>query len=58
MSKKPHKIEEPKAAYRAPKPAKGAATAAGPRQVDDATFKRITEKIFTERKDLLRKLAQ
>ena len=58
VSKKPHKIEEPKAAYPAKKPAKAAATVAGPRQVDDATFKRIADKIFTERKDLLRKLAQ
>lgn len=58
MSKKPHKIEEPKAAYPAKKPAKAAPAAASPRQVDDAAFKRITDKIFTERKDLLRKLAQ
>lgn len=58
VSKKPHKIEEPKAAYPAKKPVKAASAPAGPRQVDDAAFKRITDKIFTERKDLLRKLAQ
>lgn len=58
VSKKPHKIEEPKAAYPAKKPVKAAPAAAGLRQVDDETFKRITDKLFTERKDLLRKLAQ
>ena len=58
MSKKPHKIEEPKATYPAKKPAKAVAVSARSRATDDATFTRITEKIFTERKDLLRKLAQ
>lgn len=58
VNKKPHKIEEPKAAYPAKKPAKAVAADKAPRQSDDATFKQITEKIFTERQDLLRKLAQ
>ena len=60
VKKKPAKLEEPKAAYAAKKPAK-AAPAPGqgsPSRADDATFRKITDKIFTERKELLHKLAQ
>jgi hypothetical protein len=57
VKKKPAKIEEPKAAYAAKKPAKAAAL---PKKTDlgEAEFKRITSKLFTERKELLHKLAQ
>jgi hypothetical protein len=58
VKKKPAKIEEPKATYPAKKLAKAVAVRADSRETNDATFKRLTEKIFTERKDLLRKLAQ
>ena len=62
MKKKPAKVAEPKAAYGAKKPATPAAApksaGAGSRETDDATFKKVTDKIFFERKELLRKLAQ
>lgn len=58
VDKKPHRAEEPKAAYPAKKPLAAAAAGSPSRQVDEATAKRITEKIFSERKELLRKLAQ
>ena len=63
VSKKPHKIEEPKAAYAAPKPAKAAtaspkSTVPRGQMVDDAAFKKVADKIFSERKELLHKLAQ
>ncbi len=59
MSKKPRKVDEPQAPYPAKKPAKAApATKPGAVSVSDAAFKRVTDKIFTERKELLRKLAQ
>ena len=57
VSKKPHKTNEPKADYAAKKPAKAAAVAK-PEATKDAEFRRITGKLFTERKELLRKLAQ
>lgn len=58
VNKKPHKVGEPKAAYAGKKPAKGTAVSPQPRPLDDAAARRITDKIFTERKELLRKLAQ
>lgn len=58
MKKKPAKIEEPATPYPGKKPAKAVAVGAESHETDDATFKRISEKIFAERKDLLRKLAQ
>jgi hypothetical protein len=63
VSKKPHKIEETKAPYAAKKPTKGAAsspksTVQGGQAVDDAAFKKVTDKIFSESKALLHKLAQ
>jgi hypothetical protein len=62
VSKKPHKIEEPKAAYPAKKPAKGAVPAsketAGTRYMDDATFKKAADKVFKVHHELFRKLAQ
>ncbi len=56
---KPRKAEEPQATYGAKKPAKAASsTKLGPASTSDEAFKRVTDKIFTERKELLRKLAQ
>jgi len=56
VSKKPPKVDEPQAPYAAKKPAKRAA----PKKADpgEAEFKRIANKLFTERKELLHKLAQ
>lgn len=59
MSKKPSKVEESQSSYAAKKPAKAAARApksTGP--ADDAAFKKVADKIFSERKELLHKLAQ
>jgi len=63
VSKKPHKVNEPQIPYAAKKPVKVAAaslksTVPGGQTVDDAAFKKVTDKIFSERKDLLHKLAQ
>jgi hypothetical protein len=59
VSKKSSKVEEPTTAYIAKKPAKVApVTITGKADASDAAFKRATDKIFTERKELLRKLAQ
>jgi len=58
VSKKPHKVAESASSYAAKKPAKAAALSTRATSADDAAFKRITNKIFTERKELLRKLAQ
>ncbi|MBI2813240.1 MAG: hypothetical protein HYX71_03020 [Opitutae bacterium] len=58
MSKKPHKVEEAATPYTAKKPVQAALAPAQPRPSDDAAFQRVTEKIFAERKELLRKLAQ
>lgn len=57
VSKKPSKVGEPQASYAAKKPAK-AAPATKRAVASDADFKRITDKLFTERKELLHKLAQ
>lgn len=54
MSKKVYKVEEPPGTYAA----KPAAVRPGPRHTDDAAFKRIADRLFTERKELLKKLAQ
>jgi hypothetical protein len=56
VSKKPSKVNEPQAPYTAKQPAK--ATAAGKSLNKDAEFRRIADKIFSERKELLHKLAQ
>jgi len=62
VSKKPHKVNEPQIPYAAKKPVKAAtslkSTVPGGQTVDDAAFKKVTDKIFSERKDLLHKLAQ
>ena len=62
MSKKPRKVEESAAPYTAKKPAGKASapkiTESGAKRVDDAAFKKIADKIFSERKALLHKLAQ
>lgn len=62
VSKKPHKIEEPKAAYPAKKPAKAAPASktetTGTRYMDDATFKKAADKVFKTHHELFRKLAQ
>lgn len=57
VKKKPTKIEEAKTAYAAKKPAK-AAPASQTELAGDAEFRRITDKLFRERKELLSKLAQ
>lgn len=54
MSKKPHKVSDPSSPYAAKKPAKAAVKSVPA----DAEFQRITGKLFSERKELLRKLAQ
>jgi len=54
VSKKVFKVEEPPGTYAA----KPAAARPGARHTDDATFKRIADRLFTERKELLKKLAQ
>ncbi|MBX3750428.1 MAG: hypothetical protein KF897_10090 [Opitutaceae bacterium] len=57
MKRKNPKVEEPAAPYLAKKPparvGRMATSHAG-----DAAFSRAAEKVFAERKDLLRKLAQ
>ena len=63
VSKKPHKANEPKAPYAAKKPAKvvpvpGPPPAAGVRYMDDAEFKKASEKVFKVHSELFRKLAQ
>ncbi len=64
MSKKPHKIEEPKAAYPAKKPVKTAPAPAQVNQsgqiryVDRETARRLTKDILDKHHDLFRKLAQ
>ena len=58
VSKKPHKVEEAATPYTTKKPVKAEPAPAQPRPSDDAAFQRITDKIFAERKELLRKLAQ
>jgi hypothetical protein len=62
---KPRKVQEPAGTYAAKPPAKQARVAsaqktAAPqvRDLDDATAQRLADKIFSERKDFLRKLAQ
>lgn len=57
VSEKPHKVGEPKTADATKKPAKAAAVPAKA-GAQDAEFKRITDKLLTERKELLHKLAQ
>jgi hypothetical protein len=56
VSKKPHKVDETKAAYATKKPAKAAAVT--PKKAGKTEFQRIAGKLFAERKDLLHKLAQ
>jgi hypothetical protein len=62
---KPRKVGEPAGTYAAKPPAKRAPAAPAQkmaahqvRDLDDATAQRLADKIFSERKDLLRKLAQ
>lgn len=58
---KPHKVEEPAAAYIAPPvPPQQAAVSASPkvRMLDEASAKKIADEIFPRRKKLLHKLAQ
>jgi hypothetical protein len=62
---KPRKVQEPAGTYAAKPPAKRAPAApaqktASPhvRDLDDATVQKLADKIFSERKDLLHKLAQ
>jgi hypothetical protein len=60
---KPRKVGEPAGTYAAKPPAKRAPAAPTTpthqvRDLDDATAQKLADKIFSERKDLLRKLAQ
>jgi len=56
VSKKPSKVNEPRAPYAAKKPAPGKPS--GQSGVEGPEFRRIADKIFSERKELLHKLAQ
>lgn len=59
MSKKPHKVEETQAPYAPARVTKAAAPAGKPAIArEDKEFRRITEKLFAERKELLSKLAE
>ena len=64
MSKKPQKVEEAAAPYAAKKatqpavPATKPENSGGVRQMDDATFRKATEKVFKVHEELFRKLAQ
>ena len=62
MSKKPGKVEETATPYVAKTSEKKAAAPKsatdGVKLADDAAFNRVVDKIFTERRELLRKLAQ
>ena len=63
MNRRKNKVEETAASYAAKPPAKADASVSKPaepggRTLDDATFKKISDKIFSERKELLHKLAQ
>jgi hypothetical protein len=63
---KPRKVEEPAGTYSNPKkrtkkssaPTSVPAGKSGVRYLDEKTASRIADKIFAERKDLLRRLAQ
>jgi hypothetical protein len=62
---KPRKVGEPAGTYAAKPPAKRAPAASAKkvaalhgRDLDDATAQKLADKIFSERKELLRKLAQ
>ena len=57
VKKKPRKVGETKAPDSAKRPAKATAVAAK-HGAQDAEFKRIADKLLTERKELLHKLAQ
>lgn len=62
VKKKPQQVGETAPPYTAKKTVKGKVAApvtdAEKRQADDAAFNKVADKIFSERKDLLRKLAQ
>lgn len=58
MNRKPDKVEDPAASYGTKKVPEQVAACPASKQVDEATFKKVADKIFKERKDLLHKLAQ
>ncbi len=62
VSEKPRKLGEPKATYAAKKPAKAApapkSESSGVRYMDDASFKKASDKVFKVHHELFRKLAQ
>lgn len=59
VSKKPHKVEEPKAAYPAKKPAKVAPAMAGEiRYATPAQTRKAAAEVFEVHKELFRRLAQ
>jgi len=62
MNRKPDKVEETAAPYivgrQEVKPVVSKTAKNEKRTVDAATFKKVADKIFSERKELLHKLAQ
>lgn len=58
MSKKPRKVGEAAADYAAKNVPNKPAAPEPERTSDDAAFKKVVDKIFAERKELLHKLAQ
>lgn len=60
MSKKPHKVEEPKAAYAAPKPVKAKPVRAQPdiRYADLAKVRETNAKLIQTHRVVLEKLAR
>ncbi len=57
MKSKPNKVDEPTAPYAAKATAGKGAGTPNPKR-SDAAFRKAADKIFAERKELLRKLAQ
>jgi len=60
---KPHKVEEPAGAYAAakkqpPKPSADVMTESAVRYARSEDVRKVADKIFAERKELFRKLAQ
>ncbi len=58
MNRKADKVEETAAAYAAKSAEKASAGSKSAGSANDAAFKKAAEKIFSERKELLHKLAQ
>lgn len=58
MNRKADKVEETAATYTAKSAEKGSTNSKSTGAKNDAAFRKATEKIFSERKELLHKLAQ